>query len=109
MGTRRKSREATLQFLFQDDFTGHGDTDEQLFVERFEQFCALYQVSRKARPYAFELLQGIRSRINEIDAAITSHATNWRLERIAGMDRNLLRIGIFELLYTDDVPPPRWR
>ena len=105
MGTRSKSREATLQFLFQDDFTGQGDLDEQTFIERFEQFCALYQVSRKARPYALELLQGIRTRIGEIDTAITSHATNWRLERIAGMDRNLLRIGIFELLHAADVPP----
>jgi N utilization substance protein B len=105
MGTRRKAREATLQFLFQDDFTGHGDSDEQAFSERFEQFCGLYQVNRKARSYALELLQGIRARIENLDAAISDHATNWRLERIAGMDRNLLRIGIFELLYRADVPP----
>lgn len=104
MGTRRKAREAALQFLFQDDFTAKGDTDDQPFEERFAQFCTLYQVSRKARPYTFELLLGIRSKIEGIDSAITSNATNWRLERIAGMDRNLLRIGIYELLYTTDVP-----
>jgi N utilization substance protein B len=105
MGTRRKAREATLQFLFQDDFSGCSDVDEQSFMARFEQFCGLYQVSRKARPYTVELLRGIRERIDDIDMAISGHATNWRLERIAGMDRNLLRIGIYELLYCDDVPP----
>lgn len=104
MGTRRKAREATLQFLFQDDFKGQGDIDDTAFAERFEQFCALYQINRKARPYALELLQGVRGSMEEIDKAISGHATNWRLERIAGMDRNLLRIGIFELLHSTDVP-----
>ena len=104
MGTRRKAREAALQFLFQDDFSVKSDVDLQPFEERFDQFCGLYQISRKARPYALELLLGIRTKIEEIDSAIGESATNWRLERIAGMDRNLLRVGIYEILYATDVP-----
>ncbi len=104
MGTRRKAREASLQFLFQDDFSEELDVDEQAFEERFARFCGLYQISRRARPYALELLLGIRLKIEDIDSAIRLHATNWRLERIAGMDRNLLRIGIYELLFVTEVP-----
>jgi len=104
MGTRRKAREAALQFLFQDDFSEKSDVDVQPFEERFDQFCGLYQISRKARPYALALLLGIRTKIEEIDNAIGASATNWRLERIAGMDRNLLRVGIYELVYATDVP-----
>jgi len=105
MGTRRKAREAALQFLFQDDFArGIQDASDRSLAERFELFCGFYQISRKSRAYALELVQGILDRRDEIDLAIRQHATNWRLERIAGTDRNLLRIGIYELLYVADVP-----
>jgi len=105
MGTRRKSREAALQFLFQDDFL---DQERSLSAvalqERFADFSILYQVNRKARPYALDLLTGILQQLEQIDAAIGEHATNWRLERIAATDRNLLRVGIYELMFGDDVP-----
>ncbi|MBE0584660.1 MAG: transcription antitermination factor NusB [Desulfofustis sp.] len=105
MGTRRKAREAALQFLFQDDFAGRvQDTSERSLEDRFDQFCGFYQVSKKSRAYALELVQGIIERKEEIDRAIREHATNWRLERIAGTDRNLLRVGIYELLFAADVP-----
>ena len=50
------------------------------------------------------LIGGIFDKLDEIDGAIGAHATNWRLERIAATDRNLLRVAIFELLFQDDVP-----
>jgi len=107
MGTRRKSREAALQFLFQEDFIGTAAeaSVEESPEDRFNTFCSHYQISRKARPYAFELLQGILLKRHEIDAAIREHATNWRLERLAVTDRNLLRVGVYEMLFTEDVPP----
>ena len=104
MGTRRSAREAALQFLFQDDFLELGSGADIDLEQRFARFSALYQVNRKARPYAFELLRGIAGNMEQIDSEIRRHALNWRLERIAGTDRNLLRIGIFELLYREDVP-----
>ncbi|MDR3629328.1 MAG: transcription antitermination factor NusB [Desulfocapsaceae bacterium] len=103
MGIRRKSRESALQFLFQDDFTAEDAVTGDL-QERFDMFCDLYEVSRKARPYTLELLQGIFKNREHVDSLIRQCAKNWRLERIAITDRNLLRIGVFEMLYCDDVP-----
>lgn len=106
MGTRRISREAALQFLYQEDFT---IGPEQQFgydlVERFDLFCSLFQVNKKARSYALRLLQGITHHLPRIDGLIAEAASNWRLVRIAATDRNLLRIAIFEMLEMDDVPP----
>lgn len=103
MGIRRKARESALQFLFQDDFSAQ-DTRRGELIERFDLFCSLYQVNRKARPYTLELLQGIRQNRDHIDSLISQCAKNWRLERIAITDRNLLRIGVFEMLFCEDVP-----
>ena len=105
MGTRRRAREAALQFLFQDDFLDRDNpTNAADLDERFAAFSHLYQVNKKARPYARTLIGGIFNNLVQIDSAIGVHATNWRLERIAATDRNLLRVAIFELLYQDDVP-----
>ena len=105
MGTRRKAREAALQFLFQDDFLGKGlSSQAEPPDERFAAFSLLYQVNKKARIYGCEILRGVFSHLEQIDAAIGEHATNWRLERIAATDRNLLRIAIYELLFAEDVP-----
>jgi N utilization substance protein B len=104
MGTRRKAREAALQFLFQDDFTAEGGHQGQEITDRFAQFCLLYQISKKARPYAIELLYGIQNRRDELDRIIGDNADNWRLERIAIMDRNLLRVGVYEMVFAEDVP-----
>lgn len=105
MGIRRISREATLQFLYQEDFT---ITADQPFgydlEERFELFCTLFQVNKKARLYALTLLKGITSSLSEIDAEITKAASHWRLPRIAATDRNLLRIAVYEIIYCDKVP-----
>ncbi len=106
MGTRRISREAALQFLYQEDFAGGPDefygSD---LAERFELFCSLFQINRKARPYALQLLRGVTGDIEQIDNMITTAATNWRLSRIAPTDRNLLRIAVYEMMDEDGVPP----
>ncbi len=103
MGIRRKAREAALQFLFQEDFTTTVPSEDDLAV-RFEQFCSLYQVNRKARAYTLDLLKGTAEHRDEIDNMIRQCAKNWRLERIAVADRNLLRIGVCEMMFSDDVP-----
>ncbi len=106
MGTRRNSREAALQFLYQEDFTI--GPDQQFgydLAERFDLFCALFQVNKKARGYALVLLQGITNNLERIDRLITDAASNWRLIRIAATERNLLRIAVFEMMEMADVPP----
>jgi N utilization substance protein B len=104
MGVRRRAREAALQFLFQEDFKlNDGYRDENL-AEVFEAFCTLYQVNRKARPYAQELLQGIFLVRERIDNLIGQAASNWRLSRIAATDRNILRLAVFEMMSVDEIP-----
>lgn len=106
MGTRRSSREAALQFLYQEDFTlGPDQSYGYDLGERFELFCTLFEVNKKARSYAIELLQGVSSNLERLDLLISEAATNWRLSRIAPTDRNLLRIAVYEMLEQDDVPP----
>lgn len=106
MGTRRISREAALQFLYQEDFTIGPDQQYGYdLAERFELFCTLFQVNKKARPYALELLRGITENIEHIDTLISNSATHWRLVRIAATDRNLLRIAVYEMLDKESVPP----
>jgi len=98
MGTRRKSREAALQFLYQNDFVKVSDVGSDMEQsENFTLFCSLYQVNKKARGYAFDLVKGILAEMDEIDGIISAAATHWRLVRIAPTDRNLLRIAVFEM------------
>jgi N utilization substance protein B len=105
MGSRRISRETALQFLYQEDFTLGPDQQHGYDLdERFSLFCSLYQVNKKARPYAASLLAGVAGKLEDIDARIVEAATNWRLSRIAATDRNLLRIAVYEMVYCDDVP-----
>lgn len=104
MGIRRQSREAALQFLFQDDFLlGEGGGHEDI-QERFGFFCNLFQISRKGRPYAAELLEKTLLNKKQIDGLIAVAAANWRLERIAVADRNVLRLAVCEMLFVEDVP-----
>ena len=72
--------------------------------ERFTLFCGLFQISKKGRPYALELLQQTMVNKNRIDDLIAQAAVNWRLPRIAAADRNVLRLAVCEMLYIDDVP-----
>jgi N utilization substance protein B len=98
MGTRRRSREAALQFLYQNDFVRVSDMGSNMGQsENFTLFCSLYQVNKKAREYAFDLVKGILAEMDEIDGIISAAATHWRLVRIAPTDRNLLRIAVFEM------------
>jgi len=105
MSLRRRSREAVLQFLFQDDFKGFEAGSEQGLEQRFADFCSLYEIQKKARPYAATLLQGVYDKRQEVDAVISKHASNWRLERIDVTDRNILRIAVYEMIHQQDVPP----
>ncbi len=105
MSLRRRSREAVLQFLFQDDFKGFETDSEQDLEQRFADFCSLYEIQKKARPYAATLLQGVYDNRQEVDAVISERASNWRLERIDVTDRNILRIAVYEMIHQQDVPP----
>ncbi|HVP51444.1 MAG TPA: transcription antitermination factor NusB [Terriglobales bacterium] len=101
MGTRRKSRELALQMLFQADM-GKQQKEEvrrSFWRERTE-------VGRETREFADELFGLASDRSKEINQMIEDHAEHWRMERMAAVDRNILRLGVAELLGYPDTPRP---
>jgi len=92
MGLRRTARECALQMLYQYDVGKHlPDTILESFWEMNEQ-------PDKVREFASQLFRGTLMRLKEIDRLIQGHTKNWRLSRMAAVDRNVLRLAVFELL-----------
>jgi N utilization substance protein B len=102
MGLRRDGREAAVQFLFASEL--HGGQPQS--PEERAAFWALHSAKRGAREYAEQLVRGVQDHQEEIDQRIAAIAENYRLERIANVDRNILRLAVYEILFTPDVPPP---
>ena len=101
MGTRRKSRELTMQMLFQ------GDLGKQTAAEVSTLFWpSRDDVDAETRGFAEDLYRVATTRQPEIDALIEAHSQNWRLERMATVDRNLLRAAVAEMLGYPSTPAP---
>jgi N utilization substance protein B len=99
-GKRRLARELAVQFLYQFDLGG-GSLKEALPLFWETQ----PEVGDAGRQFAEELVQGVMERRAVIDEHIVKYADNWDLPRIAAVDRNILRLAIYEMLYRDDIPP----
>jgi N utilization substance protein B len=101
MGTRRKSRELTMQMLFQGDL-GKQTPDEvrKLFWPSRDDIDA------ETRGFAEDIYRVATSRLAEIDGIIEQHSQNWRIERMPVVDRNLLRAAIAEMLGYPNTPTP---
>ena len=99
MGKRRKARESTLQILFQLEFD---DSDEDKVIE---SFWRNRKAPKEIVEYTQFLVEGIVSHQERIDRLIQSVSENWRLDRMAIVDRNVLRIAVFELLYEESLAP----
>lgn len=98
MGRRTKARECAFQMLYQWEITG-------LEMEKvIESFWSVRRTTSPTRAMADRLATGARSRVEEIDSAIAEAASNWRLDRIAPVDRTILRLGTFELIGEPDTP-----
>lgn len=96
---RSVAREAALKALYQLDLR-EDLQPEALFVEIADEVDG-----KDARRFARDLVNGVRDQRAAIDAELSAVAINWRVERMATIDRNILRIGAYELLFRDDVPP----
>ncbi len=99
MGKRRKAREAALQALYQIDLAGHS-ADEALQSLR-ESFG---ETDTDVLGYAEMLVRGVADNREELDALVGAHSPNWRVDRMARVDRNILRVATFELRHRTDVP-----
>jgi N utilization substance protein B len=99
---RSRSRQAALQVLYAIDLSESSRSGEPVDLDdAFDAIAENFELAAGARDFALELVRGIDAHRAEIDALITRHATNWRLSRMAAVDRNTLRIGAYELLHTD--------
>ena len=101
MGTRRKSRELCLQMLFQWDM---GKQTPEHVTKTF--WAERTEVDDSTREFANQLFELATSRQQEIDDLIQKHAQHWKLERMAAVDRNVLRTGVAEFLSSNQTPRP---
>ena len=100
MGRRRKGREVALQFLYQLDL--HDESDP---AAHETDFWARHPVDEETREFASALVTGTKRRQGEIDGLIIQYAEHWELGRMAVVDRNILRLAVYELLDHGRVPP----
>ena len=102
--SRRRSREVALQTLYAAD-AGRGarppDPSIPSAEEAFEGIAENFDLPEGARAFAKELACGTAKFLAQIDELVETHAVNWRVSRMATVDRNILRLAIYELLYTE--------
>ena len=102
MRKRTLAREFGLQVLYQIDITG---ADCEDVLKNFWESREEEDVSAELKEFSSGLLQGAVQHLQEIDSKISKYAANWQLERMAFVDRNIMRLGCFELFFREDIPP----
>lgn len=99
MGQRRRAREYALQMLFQVDLTGTSSDSV------FRQFWIGAEAGDDLRDFAERLVKGVLGNRELLDEVVAESAEHWRIERMAVVDRNVLRLGVYEMLYEPETPP----
>lgn len=88
-----------MQVLFQMEIN-HDDSEDVI-----ELFCKHFKVSKRSKPFFFVLVEGVHQFRDKIDRLIERYSDNWKISRMSGVDRNIMRVAIYELLYCNDIPP----
>lgn len=99
MGMRRHARELALQLLYQHEHTG---ADLDVMQTDFDEWT---NATDGVREFADFLLRGTLSNLADLDEELERQTAHWRLERLAAVDRNILRLAMFELKHEPDTPP----
>jgi len=99
LGRRRKSREFALQVLYQLNITKE---DANRVLAQFQEH---FSPEGEVDEFLKRLVLGVLEHCRELDRLIEQYSENWRLDRINMIDRNILRMALFELLYCEDIPP----
>ena len=112
IGSRRQAREIALQILYQLDVQEQLSDDQavalfwkNLALELEEKEGVPAQLDDTHREFAEALVRGVRTNLAEVDGLIGAASRNWRIERMARVDRNLLRLASYEIRFCDDIPP----
>ncbi len=95
--SRSRCREWALQLLYQTEYRGHRQGEVPRFWRHFGK-------GGHVPPYLEKLVEGVEVHQQELDTLIRQHSEHWRLERMAAVDRNLLRLALYELLHQPEVP-----
>ena len=98
MSSRRRSREMAIQVLYQVDMA------QSDLTEALRLFCEHFNAPESIRDFASDLARGAHEHREEVDTLIKRFSEHWRLERMPAVDRNILRLAIYELLYRPDIP-----
>ena len=99
MGKRRDGREAAVQFLF------NRDLNNDLGEDDFETFFGLRLAKKGVQEFAAELALGVIAHQHDIDERISARVDNFEFDRLSVVDRNVLRLAVYEMFHRDDVPP----
>jgi N utilization substance protein B len=99
-GRRRKAREVALQFLYQLDLQGESDPEPHA-----TEFWTRHPLDGDAREFAEEIVRGAKASQTKIDEIIARFAEHWDLDRMAVVDRNILRLAVYELGMRAETPP----
>ncbi len=95
MTSRRRARRLAIDILFQADVTG---------VDALAVLTGWMGAGHDVPDFARELVGGVRDHLEELDGVIGAHSEGWRVGRMAALDRTILRVAVYELRYTPDVP-----
>jgi len=101
MRKRTMAREFALQILYQMDIT---HDDYAACLDNFWKAHLNEDIEEEIKHFTGDLIQGIASNLEAIDQKIDQHATNWQIKRMAVIDRNILRLSSYELIFRDDIP-----
>ena len=108
MGRRRKARELALQFLYQYDTLRETSSEEVSLDDLMGLFWRTNEMPSEdeVRVFATTLMSGACRDMQGIDEIISSYSENWKISRMSKVDRNIIRMAIYELLYLNDIPAP---
>ncbi|MFO7665462.1 MAG: transcription antitermination factor NusB [Desulfobacterales bacterium] len=98
MGSRRRSREFAMQALF------YMDNCQDNSEEVLKRFCVNFNPTEDILPFFHRLVRGVVSEGPEIDSIIEKYSSNWKISRMSCVDRNIMRIAVYELLWCSDIP-----
>jgi len=102
VGKRRKAREFALQILFQIDITDKMGGEN--FSAPMELFWATTQCKEEIKDFSQAVVRGTLKHLDQIDGYIKKFAVNWDMSRMPAVDRNILRLAIYEMLFKEDIP-----
>jgi N utilization substance protein B len=96
---RRRARLVAMQALFQVD------SDPSLVGTPLDEFVCRRMRERQLQSYCMRLVEGVVEHRDRIDALLVGASQNWALDRMAAVDRNILRVAVYELLFVPEIPP----